>query len=366
MARRFEFALATEADDCELRELLRQIAMPGNITLAFLREPSFFLAEQAGSMASQVIVCRDCRQGRVVGMGSRSLRWVYIDGKPTSVGYLSLLRGIPQARGNIGLARGYQYLKELHADGAVPYYFTTILADNADAVRLLTSGRAGLPVYQPFAHLVTYLIPLTGKRRGPKAHRAISRGERGLLPQALTCLQEWSSRYQFAPVYTLQDILGQSNLLPGFSWENVYVYREHGRALGTLGVWDQQAFKQTVVAAYSRKMQILRPWYNLYACARGIPRLPRCGARINVLYAALTSGERCVFEGLLQQVCADWSGRGYDYLSVGFCADNICSSVVSRYATQRIVSTVYIVYWPENEVLLPQTGGPVHLEVATL
>jgi len=53
---RFEFALATEADDGELRELLRHISMPGNITLAFLREPSFFLAEQAGSAASQVII----------------------------------------------------------------------------------------------------------------------------------------------------------------------------------------------------------------------------------------------------------------------------------------------------------------------
>jgi hypothetical protein len=366
MARRFEFALATEADDNELRELLRQIAMPGNMTLAFLREPSFFLAEQAGSTASQVIICRDRRQGLVVGMGSRSLRCVYIDGSATSVGYLSMLRGTPQARGNIGLARGYQYLRELHADGVVPYYFTTILADNTDAVGLLTSGRAGLPTYRPLAHLVTYLIPLTSKRRRQTTHKAVSRGERGLLPQALICLQEWNSRYQFAPVYTLQDMLGQNNMLPGFSWEHLYLYREQEKVVGTLGVWDQQGFKQTVVTAYSHKMQILRPWYNLYAYACGIPRLPRCGASINVLYAAFTSGDSFVFAKLLQQVRADWSGKGYDYLSVGFCTDNACSAVASRYATQRIASTVYIVSWLDSEVVLPRADWPVHLEVATL
>ncbi len=127
--RRFEFALTTEADDGELRALLRHISMPGNITLAFLREPSFFLAEQAGSAASQVIICKDRQKGQLVGIGSRSIRCVYIDGKPASVGYLS---------------------------------------------------------------------------------------------------------YQFAPVYTPQDMLGQSNLLPAFSWENLYVYRENGQDSGVL------------------------------------------------------------------------------------------------------------------------------------
>ena len=127
--RRFEFALATEADDDELRALLRKIALPGNITLSFLREPSFFLAEQAGSTTSQVMVCKDRQLGRIVGIGSRNIRDVYIDGTLTRVGYLSMLRGTPEARGNIALARGYRYLQTLHADGAVPYYFTTILDD---------------------------------------------------------------------------------------------------------------------------------------------------------------------------------------------------------------------------------------------
>ncbi len=83
---RFEFALAEEADDGELRDLLRHISMPGNITLSFLREPSFFLAEQAGSITGQVIVCKDRQKGQIVGMGSRSIRCVYIDGKPARVG----------------------------------------------------------------------------------------------------------------------------------------------------------------------------------------------------------------------------------------------------------------------------------------
>ena len=363
---RFEFSLAGEAEDEELRVLLRRIAMPGNITLSFQREPSFLLAEQAGSVASQVMVCRDRTKDQIVGMGSRSIRDVYIDGKPTRVGYLSMLRGVPEARGNIALARGYRYLHTLHADGAIPYYFTTILDDNSEAKNLLTSARGGLPVYKPLAQLLTYLIPLRRNLSHKSASSAVSRADQHQLSEAVAFLQQWNSRYQFAPVYTLADILGQSKLLPAFCRENFYVYQEQGEIRGTLGVWDQQSFKQTVVTAYSRKMQLLRLFYNLYAAITGNPGLPPTGSEIKLLYASLLSGNQSAFETLLNQVRADWSSKGYDYLSLGMCADNPLSQIASRYATQRLSSTVYIVYWQDESVTLPEADRPVHVEIATL
>ena len=220
---RFEFSLASEAEDEALRALLRRIAMPGNITLSFQREPSFLLAEQAGNISSQVMVCRDRTKEQIVGIGSRSIRSVYIDGKPTQVGYLSMLRGVPEARGNIALARGYRYLHTLHADGAVPYYFTTILDDNSEAKALLTSARGGLPVYKPLAQRITYLMPLRRNRLGKNASNAVSRVSQHQLPEAIAFLRRWNSQFQFAPAYTLEDMLGQSKLLSAFCWENFYV-----------------------------------------------------------------------------------------------------------------------------------------------
>ncbi len=363
---RFEFSLASEVEDEELRALLRRIAMPGNITLSFQREPSFLLAEQAGSIASQVMICRDRTKDQIVGMGSRSIRDVYIDSKPARVGYLSMLRGVPEARGNIALARGYRYLRELHADGAVPYYFTTILDDNTEARNLLTSARGGLPVYKPLAQLTTYLIPLRRNRFHKNASNVINKVDQPQLTEAVAFLQQWNSQYQFAPVYTPADILGQSKLLPAFCSEHFYAYHEKGEIRGTLGVWDQQSFKQTVVTAYSRNMQLLRPFYNLYAAITGNPGLPPAASEIKVLYASFLSGNESACEALLNRVRSDWSGKGYDYLSLGFCADNPLSQLASRYATQRIASTVYIVYWQDEHVTLPEADRPVHVEIATL
>jgi hypothetical protein len=363
---RFEFALAGENDDDALRTLLRHIAMPGNITLSFQREPSFLLAEQVGCVTSQVMICKDRSKDEIVGMGSRSIRHVYIDGKPAQVGYLSMLRGIPEARGNIALARGYRYLLKLHADGAVPYYFTTILDDNTDAKALLTSARGGLPVYKAVARLITYLIPLRRNRIRKSASNPVSRVDQHQLPKAVAFLQHWNSQHQFAPVYTLEDMSGRSNLLPDFCWENFYVFQEHGEVSGTLGVWDQQSFKQTVVIAYSRKMQFIRPFYNVYAYITGNPGLPQAGADIKLLYAAFLSGNADALGALIERVRMDWSGKSYDYLSVGVCEDNTFSSIASRYATQQISSTIYIVYWQDASVSLPEMGIPVHIEIATL
>jgi hypothetical protein len=364
--RRFSFHLAEEHEDEELRALLRQIAMPGAITLSFQREPSFIQAEQAGNITSQIIVCKDQQRGQIVGMGSRSIRLVYIDGKPERIGYLSMLRSLPEVRGNIGLARGYHYLHELHKDNAVPYYFTTILDENIQASTLLTSSRAGLPCYRPVAHLHTYLIPLRSTLRRKRSHKAINRCEPQQLTDAAIFLQHWNSQLQFAPVYSLADLNGQSKLLPFFSWENIYVYYKHKTVQGVLGVWDQQAFKQTIVSNYSPEMRTIRTVYNLFASVRGLPGLPAVGQGINMLYAMFVSGNSQVFAALLEQLLLEWSGKGYDYLSVGVCRDNELATVAARYATHRLLSTAYMVFWPEEDVVPPQGKRPVHLEIATL
>jgi hypothetical protein len=159
-----EFGLADAADDDALRDLLRRTPMPGEIALAFLREPSFFLAGRAGNLETQTMVCRD-GDGEVVGLGERSIRRAYLDGRPTALGYLSNLRGAVEWRKGLGLARGYRYLHSLHADGRAPFYVTTILEENAYAVALLTSGRVSLPTYEHVATLITYLIPVHRRRR---------------------------------------------------------------------------------------------------------------------------------------------------------------------------------------------------------
>ncbi len=327
------FGLARVEDDDALRALLRRIPMPGRVSLAFLREPSFFLAERAGNVESQVIVARDRESGAIAGFGCRSIRRMYINGQATMAGYLSMLRGVPEVRGGTGLARGYRFLRALHADGKAPFYLTTILDENVAATSLLTSGRAGLPVYERAGALRTFLIPIA--RRCGRS--------RATLATSSAFLDDWNRRHQFAPVVPPP--------LPLYTIES----------RGTFAVWDQQTFKQTVVASYR---PMVRPLYNALARWRGIPLLPRAGHPIRIVYGACISADDVnVFDALLDHACAEWSGRGHDYLAVGLAREHPLAAAAAARAARSIDSTLYVVYWDARPAL---DGRLPHVEIATL
>ena len=339
--------------------------MPGEIELAFLREPSFFAAARAGNRETQTMVCRDLEAGEIVGLGERSIRAAYVDGEPSALGYLSNLRGAVEWRKGLGLARGYQYLRTLHGDGKVRFYVTTILEDNAEAIALLTSGRARLPTYEQVGTLITYLLPIHRRRRARSTAAEPVRA--GGLADAVACLDAWNRRHQFAPVYTQEDLAGGTGLLPDVTLDNLYVVREGGRVRGTLGVWDQSGFKQTVVSSYSRRLARVRRLYNAYAAVRGVPGLPAAGSRLRLLHGAfLSADDAATAQALVERVLVDWSGRGASYLVLALAEGHPLGETLSRYAARRLTSRVYAVYWPDEGAPAFDRGRPLHLEVATL
>ncbi len=369
MNNRFEFRLAGKAEDGALRAVLRQAHMPGNVSLAFSREPSFFTAEGAGSITHQTLVYQDQKSGKITGIGGRSVRKVYVDGIKKTVGYLSSLRLLPESRSCMTLVRGYRFLRSLHGDGEVPYYFTTILDENRYAQQILESGRAGMPIYVPVGVFVTYLIPLRTKYLSGKLQHEVLACDKDTLPKAHECLSEWNRRHQFAPAYELGDMIGDTGLLPNFSFKNLYVCKEKGEVVGTLGVWNQQSFKQTVVTDYSAKMKVIKPFYNGIARLRGYPMLPNVGENIRSVYASFMSSKDDnpeVLGSLIERARVDWSGQGHDYLLVGLSEKHKLTTTARRMASNELRSKIYLVHWPEENVILPGNESAAHLEVATL
>lgn len=369
MPTRYEFKLATMAEEGALRSILRQTSMPGKISLSFQREPDFFLAEHAGNSSSQVIVVQDAESNKIVGFGCRGLRRAYVDGETKTIGYLAGLRGLPEVRGGTLLARAYKFIKELHGDGKVPYYVTTIFDDNVYAKTLLTSGRAGLPVYHPLGSLRTYLIPLYRRQRGIINHHVVKVAENNL-QMAVRCINSFNSQYQLSPNYSTDDFLGQTDLLPHLKPQNLYAYIRDSHITATLGVWDQTPFKQSVVAGYSKLYSTVRPLLNVTAAMGFSAKLPRVGQSLPYLYAPFLSyspGHGEDFLCLLCHILAEWSQKGFAYLLLGLHEKHPLASTLQKSSAITLSSTVYVVHWKDglNDALPSQFNLP-HLEIATL
>jgi hypothetical protein len=243
--RTITFRPAEANDDDAIRALLRESPMHGPIRLAMTREPSFFRSHHIdGDEVHAFVAVED---NRIVCMGQIAIRERLYNGRARRVGYLGLLR---LARSHAGrfdiLSRGYAMARSVVASLPPMPLFTSVAADNVRAIRVLGSGRRGLPVYTPVGELVTLLFDTQRKKPIPSTDVRPTVDRSG---------------HQFAPV-----------------WDDA------PRA------WNQYSFKQIRVCGYGRLLSLARPAIAAAQRLLRKPSLPRAGDCLDLSYAVLPPG----------------------------------------------------------------------------
>src|SRR4051794_6302549 len=108
---------ATTEHDAELRRLIAENEMEGEIAVSFQREPSYFLATKVQGGLAQVMAARDAGTGEIVGVATRAVREGYLNGEPGPVGYLADLRIARGCRSTTLFFQAFRHLARLHEDG---------------------------------------------------------------------------------------------------------------------------------------------------------------------------------------------------------------------------------------------------------
>jgi hypothetical protein len=338
-----EFAVATRADEAGLRALLR--ATPtrgGSVSLGFEREPDYFAGENAGGASDTTIVAR--REGRVVCMGRCSRRVVYVNGRRREAGYLGGLRLAPGTRGGLAVLRaGYAFFARLEAEQPAEFYYTSVASGNARARTVLESGRVGLPKYEALADLTTVAWPV---RRGVGSGRNQARVEE---PELIEFLDAQARRQALAMPWTEETwaVLNRH----GLGAEDFCVVRREGRIVAAGGVWDQSAWRQTVVAGYAGAAGWLRPVINGFARVAGRPGLPAVGERlrqacVHPLAVAEDATEADVGV-LLEKLERRAKAAGVEWLIASVATEDALRAVLARRSGAREYATrLYAVTLP--------------------
>ena len=378
----YRFELATLEDDWDLRQVLEATPMEGAISVTFHREPSWFAGAVVDGRFRQVLACRDLQTGRIIGFGCRSVRDVYVNGQPAAVGYLSSLRVLPEYR-NLGLvARGYATFRKLHGDGRVPFYLTTIANGNRTALKILTSGRAGLPTYHPAGayHTIAVPIPRRKKRQtdlkrdqGNKTTN-IRPSSKEDLPQLLDFWATVGSRRDFFPCLEPNDFLSPNGMMRGLCFDQVLLAEQDGRLVGTMAAWDQHGYRQSVVSAYHGGLRWFRWLYNIGAWSMGRPALPRPGDAFHYCMGALpvvAEDEESVFAALLEGLLDRLAGGPCSHLLIGLHEADPLLGVLKRYQVARYLTHLFLVSWPVEdpsieEARLSLNGRVPYLEAGSL
>jgi hypothetical protein len=363
--------LATEADEPELRRLLRDNPMDGEIRVSLEREPNAFLAAAVEGEPHYTIVARDRTTGAVVGMGSRSVGNAFVNGEPRRLGYLSQLRVDRAFRGRRRLlAAGYALLRDLRGPDEAPFDLTSIIADNDVARRLLGAGVPGLPRYRELAPFVTLILPTPRPRRPPRPGIPVERGRPEMMQEIADCLTRNRRRYQAAPFFTAEELLSPERSR-GLRPES-FCFASMGSKAGLLAVWDQSSFKQVVVRGYAPRLARWRSWLNRLnrlAPLLGTPRLPAPGSILPHAYLshiAVDGDDPAIFQALIESACAEAREAGYAYLVLGLAARHPWLLWLRRrFRAREYPSILYTVHWGDREEI-PLDDRLPYLEAALL
>ncbi len=361
------FELASERDDREIRRLLSETPMTGDISVAFEREPNYFYGAAVEGDYNQIILHK--KQEEIAAMASRSVLPVYLNGEIRRIGYLSQLRVRDRHRDLKLLVSGHRFLKTLRAPEELDFDLATIIADNASALKVLTSNRFGLPQYRFYGRLFTLAVHLRGVKNRPSEQLDIVQGSRSDASTIVSCLQRAGKDKQFYPVYT-EEILESGIRSRGLKWDNFYLAKKAGRVVGVIAAWDQSDYKQTVVKSYSRKMQRMKVLYNFGAKWFRYTPLPDVNRQFPYFYAshiAIDDNDPDVFAALLRRMYNDYCGRGYSYMMIGLFETDALLKEVMKYKHIPYVSHLYLVDWgqAENEIDSLDERIP-YLEIARL
>lgn len=368
---RYRFELAGPADDADLRDVLANTPMPGQIALTFRREPSFFAGACVEGFQRQIVACRELESGRIVGFGCRSLRRLYVNGAPRTIGYLSSIRLLTAYRNQGLVARGYRFFRNLHADGQTALYLTTIAESNEPALRILASGRAGLPTYHAATLYHTMALPI-GRRAAPNLPNGLIVRPAATAdgPTIISFLQQWGPRRQFFPCYESADFNSANGGLFGLRADDVLCAWRGDQLVGLLAGWDQSSYRQAIVHSYHGLLRWLRPVYNGWAWLRRRPGLPSAGQAVRYVTAALpivADDEATTFDALLQSLLARLSTQTAEYLVIALAEDDPLLPVLQRYGGTRYTTRLFHVCWADGESdRLALDGRPAYLELGSL
>lgn len=367
--REFELGLAGPADDADLRALAARNPVPGSVELAYEREPNYFRGCAPLGAFWQVLAARHRSSGALAATACRAVREVFVNGEPEAVGYLGHLRVDRAFRGRGLVAGGCRVLRELHADGRVRGYLTTIVEGNREALGILVEkARPPIPVYRPVVRLHTLALPA----RPPKGRLGrweLRWGDRVDLGDVAARLRSEGRSRQFFPVVGVRELSPGCPTTPGLRAEDVAVALRGGRVEGVLALWDQTEFRQAVVRGYRGALRWARPLVNAACRAAGLPRLPDPGEPLRFGYGCFGCAEGddpALWLALLAGVLGRAHERGLAFVMVGRAEGDPLLAPTRRLRHVDYASRLYTAAWDQGEFHARLDGRVAYAEIATL
>jgi len=356
-SKRYAFTRAEPGDSNELLEILEDGNYEGNISLQYTRRPDAYISLKGEGVDVEIVVCRDLKQGEIIGFGACAINLCYINGIPQKVGYLFGLRMRNEYRKRaLVVHKTYAYLREVLAEKQVAYYLTSILAENKYAQDLLGKERKFMPKYQP---CIDYeVFSLKTARYTKKSRFGFRRAEKADIPQIISFLTVQGQSRNFFPVVSEQDLLSESPW--NASYEDMCILTIEQRIVACGALWDRQKAKQYIVKNYGGIYKYVQPlsWLLNFL---GYPALPPRGSELNFFTLSFWGVEDDNPEFFTEFIDRMASNTDYSFFNVGLPENCSFGKILRKKQHLLYKSKIYLVSW-EAEAYTAFTDSKIYIE----
>ena len=365
--------LATPADNPRILEFFERTPMHASaFDVQYRRRPDFFNLLRYQSDRAFVILS-ETDGGVVRSVGTVSLRPGWVDGRPTTVGYLGDLRiafdRVVSRMWRKLFADIVTRAQEIDELADCTHWFTAVIDDNRAALSaLIRPASAAQGRHRPSQPVLVPIAPFTMRNlimRLPVVGRSRSDGPWALgeaRPQDLPALTEFFEREnQSMPLGFRGELARRLSRWDGLTVSDFIYAADAGGLLACVAPWSPSAAKQTVISRVPATLRLLGRG------ARLLPsppvRIPAPGEPLRMLYLThLTFAARldphrraAVFCSMLHRLFDRW--RAADWHAVAVCdfhAWNL-GRALRGFVQQTVPITVYAVVAPGNPL---QAGAP--------
>jgi hypothetical protein len=366
---RFRLFKATPSDSERLKVLYAEKSLEGNIQINLDRSPDFFKALQVEGFENGVYAVEDQEQGPLAGVGIRNLRKCYINGKVHVMGYLSGLRVAESHRKSRAMAMIFSQLRKLYVQNECPGYLCSVFNSNKNALRLLTSGKGGLPTTKVIGQYHTYAFRPRRINRKKSSDFNIQNATMNDVPTLVQFLNEEGRNRQFFPCYSQKDFEENSGILQDLKVSDIQLAYRNNELIGCCGLWNQTRFRRWKVEGYSRELKIFRPLVNVFLAICGFPQLPPEHQSFQYRLLSLVcikNNDKKVFRELLNSVMNQEVSHREILISAGFFDHDPLIPVIPRFRF-TFKSTIFIGYWKETSTFISEMDQCIpYLEAGSL
>ncbi|OFZ51960.1 MAG: hypothetical protein A2381_01500 [Bdellovibrionales bacterium RIFOXYB1_FULL_37_110] len=347
------FKIASHEDNSKIIKFLKMCPSHGHMQIALDRGPHFFEAMEVEGLINLPVICIDSTTSQIVSMGSISEKKCFLNNCEHPIGYLSSLRSLPEVQRSTLLARGYQFFYQIHRKLECKIYVTTILEDNYNAIKVLTSRKAGLPAYNDWGRIHTLMVKIGKNTWKAKNGLTYERAKIEDIPDILNLIKSESQKRQFVTSYSEDHLISKTGLLRGLDVGDIRLLRSNGKIVALTGIWNQNAFRRWHVVRYSSSFMFLKMIWNQYAKISRYPRFPDEAEIIDyrfLSFLTILNNNVDYLETLLFYIWKEFNLKRPNPLAmIALHEKDPLLKVFQKYPSYDLKSRLYVVNWPKDQ-----------------